>query len=245
MLDIILRYKPIVDDIKNNKYKRILEVGSDDYGIAPFLDLGHKITLFGINFRRKSLKKVFYKTGSVLKLPFKDNAFECVVSLDMLEHIPPKLRNKAISELMRVTGKKLYLGFPCDIAAQKRDKTFFRLVSRFKGSPYFKYIEEHIKNGLPSSKSIYRNLETYSPKRIQIVKNLNAKIEIYLVILSNLDFVPILILQKLLDKISIDILPFAFRFFMFGFGWLSKPFSYGDCYRKIFFINKDTKTAPV
>lgn len=239
MLDIILRYKPIVEDVKRNKYKDILEVGSDDYGISPFLNLKHKITLFDVGFRRKLMKNVSYKTGDVLQLPFENKAFECVISLDMLEHIPSKLRAKAISELMRVTKKRLYLGFPCDIPARRRDRAFFNLVSRFKNSPHFKYIKEHIENGLPSSKKVFKTLKTYDPKDIQTINNLNAKIEIYLVILSNLDFIPILILQKLLDMIAIDSLPSAFRLFMFSFGWLSKYLSYGSCYRKIFVVSKN------
>lgn len=238
MLDIVLRYEPIVNDIKKNKYKKILEVGSDDYGIAPFLNLTSKITLFDFSFRRKSLETVFYKTGSVLKLPFKDKSFESVISLDMLEHIPPKLRNKALSELMRVTKKTLYLGFPCDSAARKRDKIFFNLVSPFKSSPHIKYIKEHLQNGLPSSKAVVKKIKVYKPKSIREVNNLNAKIEIFLVVLSNLDFLPFLALQKLLDRIHIDILPLAFRFFMFSFGWLSRPLSFGKCYRKIFIISK-------
>lgn len=238
MLDIILRYKPIVEDIKKNEYKNILEVGSDDYGISPFLNLKHKITLFDVGFRRLLMKSVTYKTGDVLDLPFGNNAFECVVSLDMLEHIPPKLRGRAISELMRVTRKKLYLGFPCDTAARKRDRAFFNLVSQFKNSPHFKYIKEHIKNGLPSSKGVLKIIKTHNPKDVKTINNLNARIEIYLVILSNLDFLPLLVMQKLLDKINIDILPSAFRLYMFSFGWLSKHLSYGSCYRKIFVINK-------
>ncbi len=238
MLDIVLRYKPIITDIRKNKYKKILEIGSDDYGIAPFLGLTHRITLFDFSFRRKSLKSVIYKTGSVLQLPFKNKSFECVVSLDMLEHIPPNFRDKAISELMRVTKKTLYLGFPCDPAARKRDKIFFNLISPFKNSPHIKYIKEHLQNGLPSSEAVIKRIRVYKPTKIQKINNLNAKIEIFLVVLSNLDFLPLLILQKFLDKIHVDILPLAFRIFMFSFGWLAKPLSFGKCYRKILIINK-------
>src|SRR3712207_2883485 len=102
MLDIVLRYYPIVQIINKLPYTKVLEVGSDDYGIAPYLK-NKKTTLFDTAFRRQNLQQVNYKTGSVLSLPFKDSSMDLVVSVDMLEHIPPKLRKKAINELIRVT----------------------------------------------------------------------------------------------------------------------------------------------
>lgn len=238
MLDIVLRYHPIVKDIKQSEFKRILEVGSDDYGIAPFLNKGFKVTLFDTSFRRKSLKTVHYKTGSVLKLPFKKSAYDVVVSLDMLEHIPQKHRDKAINELLRVTKNKLYLGFPCDGGAKKRDLLFLKLVSPFKNLPHTKYIREHIENGLPRSKNVLNTIKSKSHYKVRLINNLNAKLELYLVVVSNLDFLPILAIQKLLDRLKWDILPSMFSIFMFLFGWMSQPFSYGKTYRKIFIVEK-------
>ena len=50
-------------------------------------------------------KEVIY--GDMLKLPFKDGEFDCVISIDVLEHtIEPR---KALSELFRVANKKLII----------------------------------------------------------------------------------------------------------------------------------------
>jgi ubiquinone/menaquinone biosynthesis C-methylase UbiE len=38
------------------------------------------------------------------KLPFKDGAFDCVVSLRLMGHIPPEIRAKILEEMRRVTG---------------------------------------------------------------------------------------------------------------------------------------------
>lgn len=238
MLDIVLRYNPIVKDIKEGKYRKILEVGSDDYGIAPFLNKKFNITLFDTTFRRKSLNKVKYKTGSVLKLPFKKDNYDIVVSLDMLEHIPQKYRERAINELLRVTKNKLYLGFPCDEDAKKRDLLFLRLVSPFKKLPHTKYIREHIENGLPSSRDVLKTIKSKRIFKVKTINNLNAKLEIYLVVISNLDFLPILAIQKILDNLKLDILPTMFNIFMIAFGWMSGVLSHGKTYRKILIIEK-------
>jgi ubiquinone/menaquinone biosynthesis C-methylase UbiE len=50
-------------------------------------------------------EKVVY--GDMLHLPFKDGEFDCVFSIDVLEHSSDPL--KALSELFRVSKKKLVL----------------------------------------------------------------------------------------------------------------------------------------
>jgi ubiquinone/menaquinone biosynthesis C-methylase UbiE len=45
-------------------------------------------------------------------MPFKDNTFEFVFCLDMLEHIPKKDRLLVIQEMIRVSKKHIIIGFP-------------------------------------------------------------------------------------------------------------------------------------
>ncbi|GAI61002.1 unnamed protein product, partial [marine sediment metagenome] len=40
--------------------------------------------------------------GDVLNIPFGDNAFDLVVSVELLEHIPEKHTDKALKEMARV-----------------------------------------------------------------------------------------------------------------------------------------------
>lgn len=47
--------------------------------------------------------------GSVLELPFPDNAFHYVSCYDMVEHLPPEHVDKALDELFRVCDEILFI----------------------------------------------------------------------------------------------------------------------------------------
>ncbi len=47
-------------------------------------------------------------------LPFADSAFDAVVSLDVLEHIPQEIRTRALAEMSRVSARMVLIGCPID-----------------------------------------------------------------------------------------------------------------------------------
>jgi len=55
-----------------------------------------------------------YAQASGLALPFPDESFDLVCSLDTLEHVPAPQRPGFIAELLRVTRDGLYMAFPFD-----------------------------------------------------------------------------------------------------------------------------------
>jgi len=65
------------------------------------LDLENHLAHEGISFT----------SGTVVSLPFPDNTFDVVICTHTIEHIIPL--DKAISELIRVTRKKLIIVTPC------------------------------------------------------------------------------------------------------------------------------------
>lgn len=61
---------------------------------------------FGIqNVTTLDLKEGADTVASAAEIPVADGAFNFVTSLDMLEHVPPGLRSKVVSEMVRVAKR--------------------------------------------------------------------------------------------------------------------------------------------
>lgn len=78
-------------------------------------------------------------------LPFKNNSFDIVVSLDTIEHIPAKNRLQFISENLRVAKKQVIIAAPMGTLAHQQAETQL-LTAYLKDC----YLQEHIKYGLPT-----------------------------------------------------------------------------------------------
>lgn len=104
--------------------KKILDVGFGS-GIVEsiYYDLfpNSGIKLYGIDFSPKSVlraKKRFpkgeFKKGSILKIPYKNEMFDTVICLEVMEHVVPSKTFLALSELYRVTKKhgKIIISVP-------------------------------------------------------------------------------------------------------------------------------------
>ena len=86
-----------------------------------------------------------------------DNSF---VVTTRCEHIPPQDREKFVSELKRVSKKRVILSFPLGtethIRAEKELKDFLK-----KRGERVDYLEEHIANGLPTLQELEKILKDY------------------------------------------------------------------------------------
>lgn len=150
---IALRYLPIVDAIKEKGLldTHIIEVGSGGLGITPYID--RKVVGVDVDFSPPIHPKLVPVKGSVLELPFSENSYDVVVSTDMLEHVSGKDRLKAISELLRVTGKFLCIGVPCGALANQQDEKLANLYKRTHKHE-FNFFAEHAQFGLPTKEEI-------------------------------------------------------------------------------------------
>ncbi len=146
-LDVDLRYLPVVRRLKNARHSVILEVGSGQTGITPYVGngvIGCDTTFGGAVDPR--LTPVIARAP----LPFRDGTFEAVVSLDTLEHVPRDARDAFVRELVRVCKSRLYVGFPEGDGAARHDAIMEEYYRRHQPAvhPYF---VEHREYGVPKS----------------------------------------------------------------------------------------------
>ncbi|MBI2011816.1 class I SAM-dependent methyltransferase [Candidatus Daviesbacteria bacterium] len=171
-ITIALRYFPIVSDLKKiyQDGEKILEVGSEISGITPYLK--KKVYGVDINFdyskQNKYLKPI---KASAINLPFKNNSIEYILSVDMLEHLNPKLRIKAIKEMLRVAKKKIFLSFPTGLHSEKVDLDLYLYFKKI-GFDY-PYLMEHINLGLPNFDEIVDFIRLHKNIKLKVKGNTN------------------------------------------------------------------------
>lgn len=93
--------------------KNILDIGFGS-GIVEELitQQNSKVRISGIDIAKSSvqiIKKKMpwgdFRVGSILYLPYKDSQFDCVLALEILEHIQPYNTFRALGEVLRVLKK--------------------------------------------------------------------------------------------------------------------------------------------
>src|SRR6266545_4167256 len=125
-LDPWMRYRPVVSAIATvvpDQDARVLDVGSGSVGLAHFL--GRSVVGVDVEFTDRDWEQVPSRLvpvrGSATHLPFRDESFDAVVSMDTLEHIPRAGRPQAVAELFRVGRRLVVLGFPFGEASSRFD----------------------------------------------------------------------------------------------------------------------------
>jgi len=121
------RLKFSVDFVKdkNIKNKKVLDIGCgfgwfelNAVGRGTRQIAGIEISSEDLKTAKKNVKdkRVDFKIGGALKLPFKDNYFDTVVAWEVIEHIPKNTEEKMFKEIKRVLKKKgvFYLSTPYD-----------------------------------------------------------------------------------------------------------------------------------
>jgi SAM-dependent methyltransferase len=154
-LDTALRYETVIG-LFADRYRpdlRILEVGAGSAGVTEFLQ--HPVTGVDPAFERTAERRTAYLepvVGSAESLPFDDESFDVVLSLEMLEHIPAALREPSLSEMLRVLrpGGRMIVTFPSDETALELDAWLNESYRRKSGSEH-PWAREHLEMGVPSS----------------------------------------------------------------------------------------------
>ena len=161
-LDSALRYREAIELIRplHRPGLRILEVGSGAGGVTDFLRA--PVTGVDPSFERTEDRATSYLHRVEARadaLPFADGAFDVVLSLEMLEHIPPAERDAVLSEMLRVLagGGRLVLTFPADEPAARADRALNERFRRRYGTDH-PWVIEHITEGVPATDEVVARL---------------------------------------------------------------------------------------
>lgn len=154
-----LRYSPVVSQIKRLKLEKskILEIGSGSLGMVPYL----KTNIDGIDVdfsgpKTSLLNKI---KGTASDLPFRKNSYDVVISVDVLEHLSKDIREKSILEMLRVAKKLAVIVVPTGQLSEAQDLKLQSLWKRVFGTVQNQFLEEHVKNGLPSADSVLVSID--------------------------------------------------------------------------------------
>jgi len=171
-LDTALRYERAIalfSDIYRPDLS-ILEIGSGSAGITEFLQ--HPVTGVDADFERTAERKsnlLHRVPGTATSLPFPRGSYDVVVSLDMLEHIPPADRPGCVREMLRILrpGGRCILGFPADESGERLDR---RLNDAFRKRHEINHpwVIEHIERGLPKTKDVVALVEEIGGQRVRV-----------------------------------------------------------------------------
>lgn len=160
--DVHQRYSPVAELIRSasSHSLSILEVGAGGSGISGWLEYTQCSFVTLVDADANRLKGIKGESRSCecliadgCQLPFVNNSFDIVLSLDTLEHIDKGRRIKFTDELKRVTKEKIIIHVPLAPVAIIGDKKFAKThkrLFRVENRP----TKEHIMFGQPTQKEL-------------------------------------------------------------------------------------------
>ncbi len=156
MLDQSLRFGAVLSQPEFNNGGTLLEVGSGPRGITAFVE--DSVVGVDVHFSEKLSTGMTAIKASSTALPLQDESFDRVVCSDMLEHLSANERELAISELLRVTRKTLFLTCPCGEGSRRVDGWLAKLYQTL-GIPMPDWLKEHLEKKVPDPEEIRDVLE--------------------------------------------------------------------------------------
>jgi ubiquinone/menaquinone biosynthesis C-methylase UbiE len=230
---IALRYLPIAEEI-NQAWKSgdsILEVGSGPIGIAPYL--GKQVIGVDTDFSGKECQLLKQVVGDGTKLQFSDKSFDYVVSTDVLEHIPPAMREQAIQEWLRVAKKELIIAFPEGEKSEIHDKTLYENFKKKVLSDFSeKFFKEHLENGLPKIVEVKSWIKKYFEEKGNMLER-DKQVDIVVINNLNLSLRQFLMSGWMTKNPLVDLF---FRKILLFFIPILRLFNNNPTYRKIIFV---------
>jgi len=161
MFDQYSRYKACSDILRS--FGELDEFSILDVGSGPECLLGAFISGQNISFLDPlikdpdGLRKI---CGDVHSAVLNGRTFDCVVAVDVLEHIPADFRSQFLQKISSLSEDKLVLGFPTSdtTEAQEVDRAINHSYRSIYGVDY-PWLQEHAKFGLPRLEEVVSELE--------------------------------------------------------------------------------------
>jgi hypothetical protein len=92
-----------------------LDIGArDGYLSLRLAERYDRVTAFDLEKPASVPPSLAWVVGDAAQLPFPDRAFDLVMCVEVLEHIPERLLRRVCAELTRVTRRHLIIGVPYD-----------------------------------------------------------------------------------------------------------------------------------
>ena len=164
---------PLIEELGGGD---VLDVGSGAEGMAGWLGSGWTVTAldrsFGIPGAMAGPGGQARHTvvGDARALPFGDGAFDVVLALDVLEHIAPADRGKAMDELVRAARRRVIVACPTGRRSLAADARLAAGLRR-RGMTPPGWLLEHETNGFPERQELQAHLAGRG--RLRIIGNEN------------------------------------------------------------------------
>lgn len=221
-----LRYIPVVKEITRAKLEnlKILEIGSGSLGITPYLK--RPIDAADIDFEGPKTDLINRIKAKATDLPFRKNSYDVAISVDVLEHLPPNLRESATFEQLRVTKKMAIIAVPVGEKSERQDRQIHQIWIKTFPDKENQFLEEHVQNGLPKVEEILVFID-------KSARSLQKKYKVRSYPLLNLH------VREILMRTWISKSKFMYYLYLKGFLLLVpilKYANFGNCYRRLFVI---------
>ncbi|MBI1319393.1 MAG: methyltransferase domain-containing protein [Candidatus Hydrogenedens sp.] len=182
--DWALRYGPIVRGLTDmlRRGGPVLEIGANANGLARFA--GRRVIAVDIELEQlqacRASQDVLPVRADINALPFRDAAFDAVVSVDTYEHLPSAARNGATHEILRVLRAKGtgVVTFPSGAAAVAAEATIRAEYRAYTGNT-LRWLEEHVEHGLPDADAIIADFRDAAGDTRSIALEGNANIGVW------------------------------------------------------------------
>ena len=140
-------------DSAGNLRESVLDVGCGPHGLSTALP-DASFAGVDISFPAPVASGMVAFRTEPGPLPFGDAAFDTVVCLDVLEHVPPQDRESFVVELARVAARRVLLACPSEEGAWI--DVMLRGMFTERGMPVPDWLNEHDEHGLPTGVEIER-----------------------------------------------------------------------------------------